>query len=598
MSYSFDNAVKAVEALTSTGDALKQDLLAILGQVSVEGKSNAVTLLYSGPLGTDSLGTLMNSMINDPAYRVINETEAANLLNSDEFLTKVAQAFGIEIPPGADISSFLDRDVPRDHPLKQWLYNEQGGAWSETSIRFAKETHGDVRILTEGPKTSDPADLARFKNSIMYRDELTTLINEIKSGTSKVTSIEGVPVSALREIIELGGDYHEHIRSTLLTNAILRTKASGSVLSTLLTITAEQVDGWQKRLLPEAWEDLQKSLDPFKIPAAHVGKVASKVLNKLGPAGLALSFTLMLNSSASAAEAGDMEAAKDIALNWAADALGSVAGEMVGAAIGGLALGVLGAAGVTVAAPVTAVVILTGTIAGGYFGAEGAVGLYELTKDKDQNGRMDLLDRLGELVFGKDYSINTPIPAEFSGKEITYLNQLSHAEIVARAKTDIAWRFALRELNPFAISGVSYDKYNADGALDLFDPATGKGLMSEQYLADRALFLFQLMHPGATSPTGEDIDFYDLASGAPAYAGDGWLSVPGNAHYIFGSNEAGKLYGSNLLADRADHLYGMGGNDVLTGYGGNDYLEGGLGQDTLDGGADDDTFYVQGTDTA
>ena len=62
MSYSLDEAKAAVVALTSTGDALKQDLLAILKQVSVAGDStkvNPVTLLYSGPMGNLSLGDAM-----------------------------------------------------------------------------------------------------------------------------------------------------------------------------------------------------------------------------------------------------------------------------------------------------------------------------------------------------------------------------------------------------------------------------------------------------------------------------------------------------------------------------------------------------------
>lgn len=42
-----DEALDALEALDSTGDALKSDLLQLVGQLSIHDKG-AVTLLYSG----------------------------------------------------------------------------------------------------------------------------------------------------------------------------------------------------------------------------------------------------------------------------------------------------------------------------------------------------------------------------------------------------------------------------------------------------------------------------------------------------------------------------------------------------------------------
>ena len=58
--------------------------------------------------------------------------------------------------------------------------------------------------------------------------------------------------------------------------------------------------------------------------------------------------------------------------------------------------------------------------------------------------------------------------------------------------------------------------------------------------------------------------------------------------------------GDDLLngTDKADRIFGLGGNDVLLGLGGNDVLDGGAGNDNLDGGSGNDTLKAQkGNDT-
>lgn len=62
-------------------------------------------------------------------------------------------------------------------------------------------------------------------------------------------------------------------------------------------------------------------------------------------------------------------------------------------------------------------------------------------------------------------------------------------EIVANARDSIAWRYALRELNPFVITDADYARHNTDGSLDLYDEASGTGTMTDRYLADRAAML-------------------------------------------------------------------------------------------------------------
>ncbi len=117
---------------------------------------------------------------------------------------------------------------------------------------------------------------------------------------------------------------------------------------------------------------------------------------------------------------------------------------------------------------------------------------------------------------------------------------------------------------------------------------------SDQFLADRAAFLYHLLNPGELSHTGEDIDYRDIGLLEEAYAGNGEIDLPGNVHYTFGSDEGDTIEGG--WGSKEDHLYGMAGNDTLNGYAGDDILEGGAGSDTLIGGSGNDTFIIHGTD--
>lgn len=62
---------------------------------------------------------------------------------------------------------------------------------------------------------------------------------------------------------------------------------------------------------------------------------------------------------------------------------------------------------------------------------------------------------------------------------VTPLTGVSRGQIVAKARLDsaegLAWRYALVNMNPFALTGDAalYAGHNANGELDLYDPATG-----------------------------------------------------------------------------------------------------------------------------
>ncbi|BFU95945.1 MAG: hypothetical protein NTNFB02_26670 [Nitrospira sp.] len=188
------------------------------------------------------------------------------------------------------------------------------------------------------------------------------------------------------------------------------------------------------------------------------------------------------------------------------------------------------------------------------------------------------------------------------------LPRLTPVEVIVEAQhnTDrgLAFRYALRELNPFAVVGADYQGlgHTFDGRLALFDPAIGFGEMTEEYLADRAGFLEAKIEINLLNNTtsGDTIHYVDVATGYEIKTGT-IASI--DREYLFGADKTDIFVGNS--AD--DHLFGGAGSDVLFGSGGNDYLQGDtgndrldgtIGSDTLNGGAGFDTYVLQldGTD--
>ena len=197
----------------------------------------------------------------------------------------------------------------------------------------------------------------------------------------------------------------------------------------------------------------------------------------------------------------------------------------------------------------------------------------------------------------------------------------SEIAFIAKITTNpdnLATRFALVHLEPFLRQGGDFTSANLHGELDLCDPSTGKGVLTRQYLDDRAKFLSVIMNPlsanldtatwgqilllgGSTAasllsghiPSNKVVvdalgaisvgnqfyyrdEAFDYALGAPTTA----------SQILFGADAA-----DNLQAGTSDsHLYGGNGGDQLTGLGGDDYLQGDAGNDTLYGGAGKDTL--------
>jgi Ca2+-binding RTX toxin-like protein len=166
----------------------------------------------------------------------------------------------------------------------------------------------------------------------------------------------------------------------------------------------------------------------------------------------------------------------------------------------------------------------------------------------------------------------------------------SLGQLIENAKNSLAWSYALKELNPFVITGKDalYAAHNQNHALELYDKVNNpEGQITEQYLEDRAKLLELVINsnlldiPEGENVTGtfgkyyEDVD-KDIKILPAEY--DPLLTE----RVIFGSNKTDTpdtLTGGN----RDDHLFGQNGDDILDGGAGLDYLEGGEGNDTLIG---------------
>lgn len=164
--------------------------------------------------------------------------------------------------------------------------------------------------------------------------------------------------------------------------------------------------------------------------------------------------------------------------------------------------------------------------------------------------------------------------------------------LVALAQSDIAYRYALQALNPFAVIGVDYSSHNTDGALDPYNPATGTGQITESWITDRAALLAAFNEARTADipatggvfrvdPTGNDsVRYTDMATGLAVQVGQ---TVLDPQRIVFGGEADDTVLGGGL----DDRLYGGSGDDILEGKAGNDYLEGGVGFDTYRTGPND-----------
>ncbi|MCU7850417.1 MAG: hypothetical protein KZQ89_21055, partial [Candidatus Thiodiazotropha sp. (ex Lucinoma kastoroae)] len=113
----------------------------------------------------------------------------------------------------------------------------------------------------------------------------------------------------------------------------------------------------------------------------------------------------------------------------------------------------------------------------------------------------------------------------------------------------IAYRYALTHLNPFAIVGREslYDDHNQNDELELYDPVTQTGTLTEEYLQDRTHYLraslqrneWDVQH--LTAASGDGVVYWDAEAGqfmsVPTVGTTFGVDTDNLVHYRFGGDD-------------------------------------------------------------
>ena len=573
---------QALEKLDEIDLTNPEAIKKFIKDVTIEDSTGDVTVLYSGPVNGESSHSVILNIAENENVRIIDNTSAAIVLSSTEFQAKLASSNGISV------REMNDRNV--GHWTNDLLFNATDGLWAETSKRFAEATEGSVRVISPEPRPGRTFELV----------ELPALLEN-----QQVTDLDGIPMDELRELRNTRGP--DTVRDFVFDHSWIQAKISNlgvdnyqQYLSMESGINAHgygellkdpeifnRFDSAISELDSERFDRIRGSLDSVRELGNDLMENGSRIANKLGPVGSVIGFLFVSNQAAAAQEAGDPERAKEIMAEWAADAAGSLVGEAAGATIGGIAVAIAASLGVAISAPIAGAVIIGAAFIGGIFGAEGATGIYDLTKDLDGNGKGEIFDIIGRMIYGDNYTVTTPPPPNLDGIQIGLTTWTSVDDIVANAKESMAWRYALVNLTSLVIHGDDsiYEQHNQNGELNLEN-------FSDEYLRDRAtLFMWkqEYVRRGLeftddldTWYINDDWDFVDYSqedtTGSPLRISiDGFdLSTTENHQILFGSQAGERLDGRSL----SDSLYGGAGDDTMVGNQADDYLEGGQGNDT------------------
>ncbi len=149
-----------------------ESLRALAAQVDADA-SGTVTVLYGGHVAKDihSTEVIKGMIAAGEDVRVIDKSQAARFLQSDDFYHAVAETYGLP-----DFQSLTNGSYRG--PATDWLYNGKSGPWADASGRFADATKGEVRAVVNG---AEP-------DRVFGTTEVPRILDN-----SKVTSVEGIP---------------------------------------------------------------------------------------------------------------------------------------------------------------------------------------------------------------------------------------------------------------------------------------------------------------------------------------------------------------------------------------------------------------------
>ncbi|MCM8857952.1 MAG: hypothetical protein LC539_19875 [Candidatus Thiodiazotropha sp.] len=109
---------------------------------------------------------------------------------------------------------------------------------------------------------------------------------------------------------------------------------------------------------------------------------------------------------------------------------------------------------------------------------------------------------------------NPQLKPQYQGLRIVPLTEHTRTGLVDLANDNIAYRYALMHLNPFAVTGRDdlYDRHNDMDQLERYEETTQEGELTQSNLQDRAEFLVLLnqMNLNDASVSGRRREFNEL----------------------------------------------------------------------------------------
>jgi hypothetical protein len=244
-SHSGSSAEEAIDILSkhperfNTRDAFNE----LVGGLSVDTPGN-VTLLYSGMI---SPHVSSNSLVVAVArqhkeVRIIDKTEAAKFLASDECINAVA-----------NIHNTTPKQVREDFsdPGNKFLFDGKEGLWAATSERFVQNTRTEV--VTATPYARGDRVFAQI--------ELREALNN-----NEIPSINGIPKDVFRQIYEMSGSLEDVNKAVAASSFDRMQGMQVAVINARVSAvdTAAFIDHPSPTLSTDQRANLKPLLDPAK----------------------------------------------------------------------------------------------------------------------------------------------------------------------------------------------------------------------------------------------------------------------------------------------------------------------------------------------
>lgn len=557
------------------------ELRQLLSELDIN-SSGQTTVLYSGKINGESSADIAHALKDDPTVRILDKTEAHKF---------IASGMERNSPLYLKLKAIFDSD-PSDYAnnttANQFLFGSKGadgirqpnGAWDIISGRFVAETVGEVRII--GGINTSP-------QQVFGKTELLALMNN-----AKVTFIEGIPKSELEILYKKSGisDVFEKVTWQAWANTT-GTGISATNTHGWLNITEETFTN------PSFIENIKKQanflsteqLNSLKKTANYVGGIGEKAIHKLpiiGKVLLATAISVVAAEASAAYERGDIDEGNAI---WLEFGLKEISGDIVGTILGSIA-GVIAAKAGAPMIVVASLVIGAGLL-GGFIAEETVDQWSDLLRDKDNSGTMDLLERLTNLIYGVNDQLPNRLPPGYNPNDKYQVDSTFSAEkLFQLAKDNIAYRYAIINLNPFVITNYDYSRFAGDENYAYESHSD----YYWYYRAEMTYWMTQIYknnkdvaYDYQTNEVAENYDYTDMnipISGSDYLT----LKIDGrditlhDRQVVFGTDKDDIIDSGGI----EDAFFGGKGNDLIFGGDGNDYLEGGVGNDILVGGRGSD----------